>query len=436
MRPTLLLTSLYLTAFAIANDLVVLKNGDHFIGKISGLSEGLIEITSPHSENPLSLLSEHLHELSFEQSDAGDIPISHQVMTLRNGDSFPGEVTGLDEKTLKFDTWFAGELSIPRTQIESVYYEAAPQRLIYQGPKILTDWDQDDNWGMDGTAFQSNGRGSISRDLKLPEDFILQFRIEWKTSPNIRIHFCTEASVGANNKDGYYLSANSQGLQLQRVVTTEDEETARYLDLGRPNLRLDQLKERKATIEMRVSRSNRIIYLYLNGDFAGLYTDPGKAPAGSSVIFESQSSSRRQFKVSSIKLHEWDSKTRNLNREKHEKKSADTIATDEGDLYTGEIRQRILADERARYQVKIDLADQPVPIPEDRCSALYFKKVEIEQAPESTFEAALLNGGRLSLSDIELQEKDLTAQHPWLGELQLDRRILQELTRSQNATSK
>ena len=283
---------------------------------------------------------------------------------------------------------------------------------------------------MDGTDLQSNGRGSISRDMKLPEDFIFKFGIEWKTSPNIRIHFCTRSSVGANNKDGYYLSVNSQGLQLQRVVTNEDDESARYLNLGRPNFRLDQLNSRKATIEMRISRSTRTVYLYINGDFTGLYTDPGEAPAGSSVIFESQSSSRRQFKVNSIMLHEWDSKTRNLNREKHEKKSSDTIATDEGDLYTGEIRQRVHSDERALYQVKIDIADQAVPIPEKRCSALYFKKVEIEKAPQSTFEAALHNGGRLCLSEIVIREKDLTAKHPWLGVLKIDRRILQELSSS------
>lgn len=436
---TLLLTSFFLPDLpALAEDLVTLKNGDHFVGEISGLSEGFIEIASPHSEAPLSILSGELHELSFAQTEAEaeDIPGHQQVINLRNGDSLPGEVIALDDKNLKFKTWFAGDLSIPRTQIDSIFYETAPQRLIYQGPKVLSNWKQDDNWGFTENAFRSNGRGSLSKDLKLPEDFIYRFQLEWKSTPNLRIHFCTSAELGQENKDGYYLSFISQGFQIQRVLKNEDNDTTRFLNLGRPNFPLDQITNRTATIEMRVSRSTHTIYLYVNQNFAGEFTDPSEPPEGTGVIFESQSSSRRQYTIQGIKVHEWDSKTRNLNREKHEKKSTDTVATDEGDLYTGKIRKRVIVDEKPIYEVKIDLADQPVPIPENRCSALYFKKEELSKIPASAYLLELVGGGSLSISGITLGENDLTAEHPWLGELKLDRRVLGELLRQKKGDAK
>lgn len=441
---TLLLTTFSLPSLsalpALAEDLVTLKNGDHFVGKISGLSDGFIEIVSPHSEAPLSIVSEELHELSFarnEDTTEAEDPLSQQqVINLRNGDSLPGEIIALDDKKLKFKTWFAGELSISRSQIDSIFYETAPQRLIYQGPKVLSNWKQDDNWGFNENAFRSNGRGSLSKDLELPEDFIYRFQLEWKSTPNLRIHICTSAELGRENKDGYYLSFNSQGLQLQRVLQDKETDAARFLNLGRPNFSLDQITNRTATIEMRVSRSTHTIYLYVNQDFAGEFTDPGEPPAGEGVIFESQSSNRRQYTIQGIKLHEWDSKTRNLNREKHEKKSADTVATDEGDLYTGDIRKRVIVGENPIYEVKIDLADQPIPIPENRCSALYFKKEKLSEIPKSAYLLELSSGGSLSLSGITLGEKDMVADHPWLGKLKLDRQVLQELSRQKKGDTK
>ena len=157
---------------------------------------------------------------------------------------------------------------------------------------------------------------------------------------------------------------------------------------------------------------------------------------GEGVIFESQNSNRRQYTIQGIKLHEWDSKTRNLNREKHEKKSADTVATDEGDLYTGDIRKRLIVDDNPIYEVKIDLTDQPVPIPENRCSALYFKKEELSEIPESAYLLELTSGGSLSLSEVTLGEKDLTANHPCLGKLKLDRRVLRELSNQKKGGAK
>ena len=435
MRLTLLISALSLPAFA--GDLITLNNGDHFTGKISGLSDGVIELISPHSETPLSIMSEELRELSFEPAPAGDTKNHRHLVNLRNGDSIPGDVSALDDQKLTLHTWYAGDLAISRSLIQSVFFEAAPQRLIYEGPDAITNWQQDDNWRTNDDSFSSNGRGSLSRDLELPEDFIVSFDLAWKSTPSFRFHFCTESNIGSDNKDGFYLSLTSQGFVLNRMIPDDGSGKPRIQGLSGPNIRADEFKGNRVIVELRVARSQKVTYLYLNGNYAGQYTDPGAdSPSGNRLIFESRNSTRRQYAVRSIEVREWDAVTRRLNREKQLEEESDTLATDEGDLFTGQIHSRKVVDDRAVYQMKIPLSDRPVMIPENRCSVLYFTEAEVTDPVASPYELALATGGSLSLSGITLGKKEMTAKHPWLGELTLDRRILREMKNSNKSSKK
>lgn len=424
MRASLLILALSLSSSA--EDLVTLKNGDHFTGKISGLSKGIIELTSPHSETPLSIISEELSSLTFSPKPTQDAPEHRQLVNLRNGDALPGNVSALNDQTLTLHTWFAGELEIPRNLIDSLYFEAAPQRLIYQGPDDLSKWSQDDGWRTSNNKFYASGSGSLARDFELPEDYLVSFDLTWKSTPSFRFHFGTQASTGRDNDNGYYLNLTSGGFTLERVEKIDAKPQLR--SLGGPNIPANDFEDNKATVELRISRSQKVIYLYLNGDFAGQYYDPVTlAPSGGQIIFESRSSSSRQYTIENIVIREWDSMTRRLNRETHIDEETDTLATDEGDLFTGEIYRREMVDERAIYRMKIPLSKDPVPIPEDRCSVLYFLKSELSEPTESTYQVTISTNGSLSLSDLILSDADMKAKHPLLGDLTLDRRVLRDL---------
>ncbi len=82
MRAPFLLSALAYFAFqsAFANDLIILKNGDRFSGTIVGLSSGLVQIQSPHSDQPWSIVSDDLENLSFEEVETIEAPAhSHPV---------------------------------------------------------------------------------------------------------------------------------------------------------------------------------------------------------------------------------------------------------------------------------------------------------------------------------------------------------------------
>jgi hypothetical protein len=103
---------------AVVNDQITLKNEDLFFGKVIALKDGLIEVATPHSDTPLKVLNKDLLRLNFADTATSELEKNSQKLKLKNGDSFPGEVVALSETHLTFQTWFAGTLEIPRTQIE------------------------------------------------------------------------------------------------------------------------------------------------------------------------------------------------------------------------------------------------------------------------------------------------------------------------------
>jgi hypothetical protein len=432
MRAPFLLSALacFASQSAFANDLIILKNGDRFSGTIVGLSSGLVQIQSPHSDQPLSIVSDELENLSFEEVETIEAPAhSHQV-NLRNGNVIPGEVTGLDAQNLQFKTWFAGPLSIPRSQIKSVFYGVTPQRLLYQGPDNLEEWDPDEPWEFRDGSLTSNSQSSIAQNLDLPDRFILRFHLSWPNSPSIRIHFCTDADEGKENHDGYSLYFSSRGATLQRALPpSTDEDKPQIQILGGSSKSTSDFKGRQTTVELRVDRITRRIMLYLDGELQGNFLDPNPAPAGKKVIFESQSSVRGQITLSEIKLHEWDAVTQRLRVEPRQDEESDTLTTDEGDRYSGQILERFESGENSSFKVKSPLLEQIVTIPE-KCSAiLYFAEGTLPKDSKSSYKLSLASGGEIDLSEIQLTKKSLTGKHPWLGKLTIDRQVVEKISR-------
>ena len=435
MRLPLFLT-LLAVAPLVAEDQVMLKNGDHFSGTVVGLSAGFVKLQSPHSTTPLEVKSQELQNLSFKEIPTSELPVDGHQLNLRNGDIIPGKVTGLDKDTLQLETWFAGPLSIPRTQVNSLFYGVAPQRLLYQGPASREEWDTNEEWEFRNDSLSSNSKSSISRDLELPPSFIFRFHLRWASTPNLRIYFCTDADTGQENENGYYLSFTSRGADLYRTLPPEEEgKPIQQLNLGSSSKRSRDFQNRQANVELRVDRVSRRIYLYLDDRLQGSFFDPHPAPSGTKIIFDSLTSVRRQVTISSIKLRQWDAITQRLRLEPRQDEKNDTLTTDDGDRYSGQIIKRVTTGDSSSFQVKSPLLPQAIQIPEPRASILYFKKGDLPKASEASFLLSLASGGRLKLSDIQLSSDKLSGTHPWLGKLTLDRRIVSEISLHQNPPS-
>ena len=423
---------------ATGTDLVTLENGDLFEGNVVGLSDNTISLTSPHSSSPLKIVGENLRHIQFDNGDLTKNPTHSQLIHLKNGDSLPGQVTALDDSTLTFDTWFAGALRISRKHVDSVYFGVTPQKVTFQGPTGTDGWDiDDDEWSFFNSTLGSNKRGSIGRNLTLPEDFIFSTTVNWNNSPQLQIFLCTEDTTidpdrGTNN---YLINFNTSGLEVRRQLSKE-EKGSRYHSLISTKLNLNNFKsgKKEITVELRVNRREGEVHLYLDGEYIKHGVDPKPPPTGQCVIFNSNSSNRRDLSLKNIILKEWDTVTQNLRREARVDEKSDTIATNDGDRYCGVVSNLNLIEEQKNFTVNVPLLENPLSIPLDQCVVLYFSDNDDALVNRPPFKLSMHSGGSLSLSEVSLGSNSLEASHPALGNLKLDRRILSEITRHKTIT--
>jgi len=435
MRSFLLTASLLITGNLPADDLVTLKSGDVFTGEVMALSDGIITLNSPHSEAPLKVRNEKLQRLKFGETSTDELPRNSQVLNLRNDDTIPGQIVALSDTHVSFQTWFAGQLEVPRDQIESLFFGVTPQTTIYRGPKDLTDWDQgnDRRWEFDEGRLRSRDRGTIGRDFNLPTNFIFSTRFTWENSPNLRIHLCSDSitSAGDAGTNSYLLYANSQGIQIKRV-TPQENGRPQYKTLITYEAQLRDLKNQSIDIEVRIDRSGRMLQLSIDGEALAPGFDPEAPPTGTHIVFESLSSGRRDIQIEDIHIQEWDTKTQRFRAEPRADEKSDTLTVDDGDRFSGKIVGYDPTSEDKAFVVESPQSEQPITIPQANCSVMYFSKDESTPESKGEYRLDLRSGGGLTLSGIQLGAQNLEATHPWLGKMTLDRRIMSSISKGQN----
>lgn len=439
MRSTLF-ASLLATSTVVAQDQdkLTLGNGDLFLGKVIALEDGLIELKSPHSKTPLKIINKSLQRLSFgslKQSpgDEGALPVNSQEIVLGNGDRFPGELMALDEENVIFQTWFTGDLPIKRSQIQCLLFGKTPQKAVFRGPGELDQWEMDNSrsWSIRDQRLIARQRSSIGRDLNLPENFTLRSKVTWTESPSFRIHLCSsEPSVESDSANGSYLvTFGTSSVQLQRILEGKDGGKI-YQRLFNNEVFMRTLGAKDVDIELRVDRSSSMVYLYLDGRKAGQGFDPNEPPRGSSVIYDSQSHSSSNLIVEGIEVDEWDTSTHNLRLEPRAGDEFDTLSVEDGDRFSGEILSYDPTEDNESFSIKTSLSPEPLTIPLAHCAVMYFAREPEEEATKTRYQINLRIGGKLTVSQITLGPDRLTATHPWLGTLKIDRRVVESITKS------
>lgn len=437
MRFSLSLLALPLSLFG--QDRVILANGDLFTGQVIALEQGSVTLKSPHGVEPLQIPDENLLELRFGQSSEEEqenapLPLDSQEVRLGNGDRFPGKVMSFDGQQLVFQTWFAGDLSIARPEIGTLHFGITPQKVIYEGPSDLGNWDLETRrtWELDDGELLAQNRGMIGQDVNLPKNFIFRATTGWEQSPNFRLYLCSgEPVVPAESPgDCYRLTANSREVTLHRCVAETEDQEKQTLELFTAPLRFRGTKRNASEIEIHIDRSSRLISLHMDGVKIKDGYDPGPPPAGSSFAFESISHSQGNLRVGAIKVEEWDTRSRRVSSEPPATTDLDTINVGDGDRFSGRITAYEPTPSKESFSLKTDLSPEPLTIPLQHCTSVYFAQDPEMRSAEGRYQLNLRTGGRLTLSDIALSRKTLSGTHPWLGRLEIDRRVMQSITKS------
>jgi len=418
------LLALAVSAMA-AGDQVSLKDGSTLRGTVRSIDGNQkVVIDADISAEPVELRASALRSINFEVKP-GEQHSDPQLLHLVNGDILPGTLRSLDVETLVFHTWFAGDLTIKRSNSRSIDFGVTPQKLVYMGPKPLTEWSDNDDWEWEDGKLTCDTSGTIAAENVLPRQFILRFRLDWETGPNFRIYFCDDYLKRTGNADRYYFELNSMGSQLKRQTT---EGGRRWHTLAQSHRRPEEFRGRGVNVELRVDRERRQIYVYLNGEKLQRTPDPiDSFPTGTGIMLQSQAGGDLKNIVSHLEIYEWDAITELRRNEGHEDPDTDGLVDVEGQHLSGSA-VRIEEDaEKTRLIFESPFNNEPLKVGTGRISSLYFKRSPDPPRGEAPIQFDLRGGGKLRLSSLELGEKQLKANHPLLGPLNLNRASLEQL---------
>lgn len=423
--------SMGLALTAIAAD-VSLVGDDKLTGDLLGMDgSGTITLVSPISEKPILVNGDRVKSVDFGVAE-DIITVPDQRVELVNGDILPVQVQGLTDAMLLASSADLGDFSIPRELVDSVLLGVVPERPVFRGKDSADGWKRDSggarNWEIQKNNYLATGQGMISRDIDLPEKFILRFALDWDAHPNFRMFFAGPSKSPGVRANRYFLQFAGSGFEIRRETMGKTRYTPIVLLRRTPN----QFPGSSLKVEIRVDRSIGAVHLYLNGQLEGRYTDPiPDIPDGGHIALISQASKQSQQTVSDFEILEWDDRGDRHRSEDRGDRKTDSLIGRFGERFGGNLTSIRKGEGGTVYFFKSDFQEAVIELPEQEVSTVFFAS-EDEGTKHEQLEGLILRlrgGGEMRVSACEFGEKTVKAIHPLLGEMELDRAGITSLER-------
>ena len=413
---------------------VALRGDNKLTGEVVSMDEkGTISLVSPISRMLLKVRGEQVEKVDFGNPETlSDIP--DQRVELTNGDVLPLKIEELDGDVLKAVSPAMGSLEIPRKVVSSIQLGIVPERMVYSGPDGFGGWIRDvngsRNWNATGESFVAEGQGTISRELNLPEKFIVRFKLSWRNHPNFRFSFADPLEKVGQRVDRYFLQFAGAGLEIKRESKGKDSN--RYTPIVLLSRSPEQFPGNRVEIEIRVDRNRGLMHLYLDGELEGRYTDPiPDIPAGNGISLVSQAARESEQTVSEIEVLEWDDRGDRHRTEDRGDGKNDSLIGRFGERFGGTLTSVNPGEEGPVYLFKSDFQPAPIELPQEEVSTVFFANGRAA-ADLKDIEGVVLKlrgGGEIRASSCVFGEKTVKVTHPLLGSMEIDRGGVSSLER-------
>jgi hypothetical protein len=93
----------------------------------------------PFVEAPLDLMPGHVDFVRFPQARSLTLTPSCHIR-FAGGDDLFGSLVSLDGGTLAFNTWFGGNVQVPRAAIQTITFLPRNYSIVYEGPADASGW--------------------------------------------------------------------------------------------------------------------------------------------------------------------------------------------------------------------------------------------------------------------------------------------------------
>jgi len=402
-------------------DELTLTGDAHLAGTVTSIGEnGSVSLQSPLSSEPLLLRPGTVRKMTFAESADATTSGSTRVR-LNSGDILPCELKSLDGDTLKVSTSFSSDLNIPRAALGSLDLGIQSEKPIYSIAAGEAGWKAN-SWKFKDNDFVSMSNGALSHPFDLPDQYIVRFRLSWKNTPNIRICFADPLEPTPKPLDRYFIQFNNAGFALQRQNST-GKTYIPFISLAR---RPDAFPKSQMDVEVRVDRTQSMVWLYLDGTLEGRFNDPAPAPKSGGLSFESNAGNETEHRISDLRILSWDATgDRHRTEDRGDRKSDSLIASD-GDRYSGKLESLGLdSSSETTLIFKSPILEKPLSIPAKKVSTVFF--AESPSAPPAKAASLILklrDGGHLKVDSCTFSGDNVVATHPLLGRLPLKRASL------------
>ncbi|MES2439246.1 MAG: hypothetical protein V4584_09265 [Verrucomicrobiota bacterium] len=415
-----------------ADDLT-LTDDARLTGVVRSINEaGVLELASALSPAPLLLKPGAVTKVEFS-APASESETPSVLIELTNGDVLPATVESLDDKTLNIGTTDAGRLTIPRAALKSMQFGVHKRKVVYTGPKNLTEWAHDGegakNWTFANKSLAANGPAYASKHFEVPRQFVLKFTLKWQANPSFRIYFADPLDSNADEVDRYYMQFNGAGLEIKRESTKGQHFQSVILSPRTP----DEFPENRVDVEIRVDRKTSRIHLFLDGEPDAAGVDPvPEPPEGNGVTLVNSSPAGSTQEIRSIEIHEFDNSRARHRSENRGDPKTDSLISSDDERWGGSLTRIQKGADGAVFSFKSDFQEEPLELLEKDVSTIFFAQPDQKAAPASDhpFSLHLRDDGRLSVSSCVFAEDSIITRHPLLGDLKINRTGISALERT------
>ncbi len=418
---------LLLAAVAVVNlraDVLHLSNESRMTGEVRAIDPaGVIALTTELSPDPILLKAEALAKIEFSAPAEGGGK-SGVLVELANGDLLQATIGGLEGETLHVLTASAGPLAIPRSALKSMWLGVHERKVIYSGPRNGTEWTRDGdatkNWRFASGALTANGPASASQNFEIPWQFVFKFTLKWQASPAFLIYFADTLTPKVERADRYYFQFNRAGLEIKRESSQGKHFESVILLTRTP----DQFPDKKLDVEIRVDRKTSRLHLFLDGEPEGAGIDPvPDPPTGGGVSLVNRSPAGLLQKIQSIELCELDRVASHRAVDEREDSKSDRLISRDDDGWSGRLFEILTRGDGPVFSFKADSGEEPFELAEADVSSVLFSRADAMENPASSspYILRMHDGGVLRLSSCVFSDDRITADHPLLGLLKINR---------------
>jgi hypothetical protein len=306
-----------------ARDTLLLCNGDSLDGSLLSIeARQVLRWKHADVDQPIEFKLESVSQLDLHPPAPPDRGINYPCkVSLTQGDVLEGGLLSCTRDTLCLQTWYAGQLKIPRKQVQSIYFfPTTPDVFTAIGPEGWTQGAaagalagalpgvEAGQWIFRDGAFYAGKSASIARDLKLPDTADLQFDLAWTGSLTLSVALYTDSlqPVLIADKDnapkfGAFYSMRFQPLFVD-VARIKQKVDVVYLP---PAVVPAFSQTNRVHIDIRARKKSNTLALMVDGQLLQVWNDTnGFVGEGSGVRFVHNGMG--QVKLSNLRLAPWD----------------------------------------------------------------------------------------------------------------------------------